>query len=84
MSWLSVKEAAQHLGLGRSAIYSLVASKQLACYRIGPSKGLIRFKVADLDAYVERQREGPKVKTPAARPDHYSPKHDLTKPYRPR
>jgi excisionase family DNA binding protein len=62
---MSVKGAAEYLGLGRSAIYELVAAKKLACYRMGPKGGRLKFKAADLDAYTERQREGPKTKEPA-------------------
>lgn len=78
MSWLSVKEAAESLGLNRSAVYSLVASKQLVCYRIGPNGGRIRFKASDLDAYVDGCRQGPKVKVAAApRRLPYTPKRRL-------
>lgn len=59
---LSVKGAAEHLGLGRSAVYALVASGDLACYKIGPNRGRIRFKPSDLDAYLEGMRVGPKVR----------------------
>lgn len=77
MSWLSVKEAAESLGLNRSAVYALVAKKQLACYRIGPNQGRIRFKASDLEAYVESCREGPKVKsTPRQKPPPLKYSHD--------
>ena len=76
--WMSVKQVAVALGLGDKAVYSLVASGDIACYRIGPSRGRIKFKASDLDAYLERVRVGPKVKVP--RPPvrvPYIPKHPL-------
>lgn len=75
LKWLSVNETAKELGLGRSAIYALVSSGQLACYRIGPSEGRIRFKPEDIDAYVESKRRGPKVRRPPA-PQYPRPKRD--------
>lgn len=75
MKWLSVNETAKELGLGRSAIYALVASGQLACYRIGPSEGRIRFKPEDIEAYVESKRVGPKVRRPPA-PRHPRARYD--------
>jgi excisionase family DNA binding protein len=76
--FLNVKEAAEWLGLARSAIYAMVAAGQLACYRIGPNGGRLKFKPSDLDAYVESTRVGPKLKTPSvsSRPK-YVPKYPL-------
>ena len=75
--WLGVKEAAEALGLSRSVIYTLVAQGKLACYRLGPNGGRLKFKASDLEAYVEGARVGPKPKAaprpapvPRAKYDH--------------
>ena len=76
--WMSVKQVAVALGVHGSAVYSLVASGDIACYRIGPSRGRIKFKPSDLDAYLELVRVGPKVKVP--RPQArvpYIPRHPI-------
>lgn len=75
--WLTVNGAAERLGVGRSAIYQLVSSGKLACYRMVSNAGKMKFKASDLDAYAEGCRVGPKVKPPAPpRPPRYVPKYD--------
>jgi excisionase family DNA binding protein len=79
-AWLSVNDVAKELDLGRSSIYALVASGKLACYRMGPNGGRLRFKPCDLEAYVEGVRVGPKVKAdPVPRREKYVPKYPLGK-----
>ena len=63
-AWLSVKDAAEYLGLGVSAIYQMAASGELNHYRIGPRGGKIRFKASDLEEYLAKARRGPKAKAP--------------------
>lgn len=83
--WLTVKTAAEALGLSASTVYDLVAAGELACYRIGLNRGRIRFRPSDLDAYLEKSRVGPKAKVaPAPTRPRYVPKDDLRKPYRSR
>ena len=53
---LSIADAARYLGLCTRSVQSLVADGRLACYRIGPDGGRVRFSVADLDVYVARCR----------------------------
>lgn len=78
MSWMSVSQVAEELGLGRSAIYALVASKELTCYRVGPNRGRLRFKPEDVLAYIEGGRSGPKVRNPPApRRPAYVPKYPI-------
>jgi len=43
--------AAAYLGCGLSAVRYLRRTKQLRCLTLG---GRLRFKISDLDAYVER------------------------------
>jgi excisionase family DNA binding protein len=50
--WLDVPEAARILGVGNGMVYRLAASRRLRHARIG-DRGLIRFKVEWLNAYVE-------------------------------
>lgn len=84
--WLSVNDAAKDLGLGRSAVYALVASKELACYRVGPNRGRLRFKPEDIEAYIQAGRSGPKATKAPAPPKRpaYVPLDDLSGPFRPR
>lgn len=82
--WLSVRQAAESLGLGQGAIYQLVASGAIPHHRIGPSRGRILFKPEDLAEYVESCRVVPKAtKARAIRTVAYAPKHDLDKPFKP-
>jgi excisionase family DNA binding protein len=53
---LSVREAAEALGVCCDTIYRLVARQQLPCLRIGRS---IKFQRAALDAWVEQQMTTP-------------------------
>src|SRR3954454_22806006 len=76
--YLTVKEAAEFLGINASSIYEMVAANLLVHHRIGPKNGRIRFKASDLDAYVESVRSGPepKVVKPPKR-EVYVPKHPM-------
>ena len=48
---LTVNELAQHLGISRWTVYRLVRSHELPAVRVGER---IRFRPADVDAYLER------------------------------
>jgi excisionase family DNA binding protein len=74
--FLDVRGAAARLGLAPSAIYKLASMKQLASYRIGPNRGRLRFKSSDIDAYVERGRQGPKP-LPEKKAEVYVPRHPM-------
>jgi excisionase family DNA binding protein len=52
---LKVKEAADHLRLGKSTVYALMESGRLPFFKLG---GSIRLSRADLDAYRESCRVG--------------------------
>ena len=51
--FLTVKEASQYLGVKPSSLYSMVEEKEIPHYRV---KRLIKFKKADLDAFMEERR----------------------------
>ena len=61
---LTVKEAAQALGVSRALIYSLIAGKQLGHVRIGNGRGILRIPEEAITAYLERQTVEPKGPTP--------------------
>jgi len=61
---LTVEQAAAHLQVSRSIVYSLIECGKLACHRIGLKRGTIRIAVADLDAYLESCRQGECVEEP--------------------
>jgi excisionase family DNA binding protein len=50
---LTAKEAAEHVGLTADAIYQLSRAGKIAHYRLGVKGGSIKFRAADLDAYME-------------------------------
>lgn len=50
---VNVGQAATMLSIGRTALYELIWSGELAPIRIGRS---VRFAVEDLEAFVERRR----------------------------
>jgi excisionase family DNA binding protein len=50
----NVQQAAAHLGVRPSWLYERVRAKQIPHYRLG--KKHLRFRQADLDAYLDEQR----------------------------
>lgn len=67
---LTVKQAAERLGVSATLVYELVADGALPCYRLGGRgrRGVIRFSEADLLAFLERRRVEHRPADPA-RPD---------------
>lgn len=64
------KETADYLGLTEATVRVMVKEKVLAGYRVGEKGGRIRIRPADVTAYLEGCRVGPKAKaepTPVAR-----------------
>ncbi|MFC8046782.1 excisionase family DNA-binding protein [Nocardia sp. NPDC057353] len=51
--YVGVKGAAVYLGTGERFIRRLVAERRVVFYKVG---GLVRFKVADLEAYAQAGR----------------------------
>ena len=54
--FLTVREASQYLGVKPSSLYSMVEKKEIPHYRIGQ---LIKFTMADLDAFMQERRVDP-------------------------
>jgi len=54
--WLTPEEAATYLGTSRATIYKWVGAGSIPFYRI-PGSSLIRFKVADLDEWIQNGGE---------------------------
>jgi excisionase family DNA binding protein len=52
-SFLTINEAAQHLGVKTSTLYSMVERKEIPHYRIGR---LLRLTKADLDVFMQERR----------------------------
>lgn len=53
---LSVKQAAEEIGLTPDTLYRLCKAGKLAHYRLGAGGGAIRIKLEDLRAYLESCR----------------------------
>ena len=59
---LTAKQVAEMLGLSRSKVYELANSAKLISYRFD---GVLRFKLGDVEAFVEVSRVGyPSTLTP--------------------
>lgn len=50
--WMSVKEAAEQLGVDQSTVYRLCQSRKIQHRRIGAGGGRIVFRQEDLAAYL--------------------------------
>lgn len=61
----SVRAAAKLLGVGETIIRNAITDGTLNFYKYGRGKGIIRIRHADLEAYQESCRRGPKVKRQA-------------------
>lgn len=64
---LTIKQAAEYLGISARTIYALASAKKVACYRVGPNGGRLQFSQVDLDAYRQSCRvevENPKPLPP--------------------
>jgi excisionase family DNA binding protein len=66
IEWLSAKQAAESLGLSPSVVYEMAHQGAIAHYRVGLGRGKLVFRPADVEAYLESKRGGPKPKPPAA------------------
>ncbi len=49
---VSVREAAERLGIAISTLYDLVRQKKIAHHRVGTGRGRILFNEEDLSAYL--------------------------------
>ncbi len=64
---LTVKQAADRLGVSSRTVYDLVECGRLKCQRIGKGRGTIRIRPADLDAYSSESSE-PRLRYLTRRP----------------
>lgn len=63
---LTVKEAAEYLGLSRATIFKLLRNGQLARIKLGPQT--TRLDLTDINRYIEAHKNGPHgAATPYAR-----------------
>jgi len=56
MNSLTVKQAAERLGVSAATVYQLCAAKLLAHSRVGLGRGVIRITEADIDRYLAGRR----------------------------
>lgn len=72
--FLTVREVAERLKISNSLVYQLIASKELACHRIGTGRGgSIRVSEDDLKVYLDgrlNSRVVSEPKLPARRLKH--------------
>jgi excisionase family DNA binding protein len=62
---MSVKIAAQKLGVSAATVYALCAARKISFSRVGLGRGVIRLSDSDLEAYLAAHRvqpERPKLK----------------------
>lgn len=62
---LSVDEAGQALGIGRSAVYQLLAQEELPVVRFGRA---VRIPMAAIESYIRRHSEGWYTRNPWQEP----------------
>jgi excisionase family DNA binding protein len=55
---LSVRDAAEILGVSRNIVYVWARESRVPCFKLN---GVLRFKRADLEAWMEDNRRGPLV-----------------------
>ena len=69
---LTVKQAAERLGVSPGLVYSLIAGKRLRYVRIGNGRGIIRVPEDAIEEYLARQTFGPEepkaVEVPRQKP----------------
>jgi excisionase family DNA binding protein len=56
--WVSVRDAALHVGLSTDSIYHAVARRELRHTRVG-GRRVIKFQIAWLDEWLERSAQAP-------------------------
>lgn len=54
---LTIKDVAARLSVSATCVYQLVASRKLACHRIGIGRGAIRICESDLEKFVDDCRQ---------------------------
>jgi excisionase family DNA binding protein len=61
---LTVKQAADQLGISTGTVFGLCASKKLRHLRLGAGRGTIRIRITDLAEYLDGATVGPNASTP--------------------
>ena len=56
---LTVKELSEYLKLSRPETYKLLASNEIAHFRVGKKRGAIRIRVSDVTAFLNDRMRGP-------------------------
>lgn len=65
--WLQMKDAMRVLGLSRVTVLYHIEHKELAAYKMG--KNVYRFRMSDLEAFIESKRTIPRKSGPEADDD---------------
>jgi excisionase family DNA binding protein len=68
MPLLTVRQAAEQLGVSQSLVYGLISSRQLRHCRIGNGRGTLRIPVDAIGEYLARCTFDVKEEKPAAPP----------------
>ena len=53
---MDIHEASDYLGISEVTMYRLVKSNKLVYFKIGQGRGTYRFRLSDLDDYLEKHR----------------------------
>jgi excisionase family DNA binding protein len=54
--WLSVREAAETLGVAAKTVYDMAEKNAITHYRLGAGRGRIAFRPADVEAFIESRK----------------------------
>lgn len=65
---LTPAQVAQRLAVSRSWVYAAAADGRLPSIRLGGGNGPLRFLAEDVEAWIERARQGWRPAEPAAEP----------------
>lgn len=77
---LSVKEAAEQLGLSPKSVYDLISAGAIPCRRIGLKGGKIILDRCDVDTYWASCKGVAKVASPSSTLRHIRPQSPFRRP----
>jgi excisionase family DNA binding protein len=74
---LTIKQAAELLGLSTTSIHDLRSLGKLAAYHVGPKGKAVRFRRGDLLAYVEGTKSAPQAQVQESRPIRFDGDYEM-------
>jgi len=69
LAWMTVEEIARHLRVSRSWVRQQMSSGQMPYHKLGDRGGVLRFQVAEVDAWAQGTPTRPGFPTDSAEPE---------------